>query len=93
MNKQNEELRNSGDLKPFDRRSGSTDPVLSEKELNHIILALSMEIRDEYPELSRFLGEIPITVPVEDIPELQLENLVDYYSSLKSLKDNYGLIH
>jgi hypothetical protein len=69
------------------------DPVLSEKELNQIILRLSMEIRDEFPELSKFLGEIPDTVPVEDSPELILENLADYCASLKSLKDEYGHKH
>jgi hypothetical protein len=70
--------------------SAPTDPVLSEKELSHIIHTLSMEIREEFPELAKFLGDIPITVTMEDRPERKLEKLADYCVSLQSLKDESG---
>jgi hypothetical protein len=37
----------------------------TEEEINAKILKLTMVIHDNYPELSKYLNEMPITVPID----------------------------
>ena len=37
----------------------------TEAELNADILKVTMTIKDEYPELSKYISEMPVTVPNE----------------------------
>ena len=60
-----------------------------EKELNAKILKITMTIRDHYPELSKYLEEMPVTVPSEKDPEITLKHLQTYYESLNSLLNKY----
>jgi hypothetical protein len=34
----------------------------SEKELNEKIMVITMKIQKEYPELSKYLNELPVTI-------------------------------
>ena len=60
-----------------------------EKELNAKILEVTMKIKDHYPELSKYLDEMPVTVPSETDPEITLNHLHTYYESLNSLLNKY----
>lgn len=60
-----------------------------EKDLNAKILKITMTIKDHYPELSKYLDEMPVTVPSEKDPEITLNNLQTYYESLNSLLNKY----
>jgi hypothetical protein len=60
-----------------------------EKDLNARILKVTMKIKDHYPELSKYLDEMPVTVPSEKDPEITLNNLKTYYESLNSLLNKY----
>jgi hypothetical protein len=60
-----------------------------EKELNAKILRVTMKIKDQYPELSKYLDEMPVTVPSEKDPEITLSHLQTYYESLNSLLNKY----
>ena len=60
-----------------------------EKELNSKILKLTLKINDQYPELSKYLEEMPVTVPVDNKPEITLKNLSAYYESLNVLLNKY----
>lgn len=60
-----------------------------EKDLNAKILEVTMKIRDHYPELSKYLDEMPVTVPSEKDPEITLNQLKTYYESLNSLLNKY----
>ena len=62
-----------------------------EKELNAKILEVTMKIKDHYPELSKYLDEIPITIPSEKDPEITLNHLKGYYESLSSILNKYKL--
>jgi len=62
-----------------------------EKELNAKILEVTMKIKDHYPELSKYLDEIPITIPSEKDPEITLNHLKEYYESLSSILNKYKL--
>lgn len=61
----------------------------SEKELNAKILEITMTIQKKYPELYEHLGEMPVTIPDTENPEINSKNLRAYYDSLKSLLNNY----
>jgi len=62
-----------------------------EKELNAKILEVTMKIKDHYPELSKYLDEIPITIPSEKDPEITLNHLKGYYESLSTILNKYKL--
>jgi len=61
----------------------------AEKELNSKILKITLKINDKYTELSKYLEEMPVTIPVEKKPEITLHNLSTYYESLDVLLKKY----
>lgn len=65
----------------------------TEKELNVKILEITMKIRDNYPELIQYLEEMPDTIPNEKHPEVDIDNLREYYNSLTSLLKKYADTH
>lgn len=65
----------------------------SEKDLNAKILEITLLIQEKYPELSKYLSEMPATIPVEKNPEINAENLQKYYNSLDQLLKKYILEH
>ena len=65
----------------------------TEKELNEEILKITMTIQEKYPELSEYLGELPVTIPNAQHPEINLQQLTAYYDSLTSLLENYVREH
>lgn len=64
-----------------------------EKDLNVKILKITMMIKDYYPELSKYLEEMPVTVPSENDPEITLSHLKSYYESLYSLMEKYKVVY
>lgn len=64
-----------------------------EKEFNTKILKVTMLIMEKYPELSKYLEEMPETIPSENDPEVTLRNLKSYYTSLDSILKKYILEH
>lgn len=65
----------------------------TEAEINENILKLTMTIRNEYPELSKFLNEMPITVPAEQNPCITISVLQEYYDSLLAILWKYAPNH
>lgn len=61
----------------------------AEKELNSKILKITLKINDQYPELAKYLEEMPVTIPVDKKPEITLQNLNAYYESLNVLLNKY----
>ena len=64
-----------------------------EKDLNAKILEITMRIKNQYPELSKYLDEMPVTIPDEKHPEITSKNLKEYYDSLNLLLNKYILEH
>ncbi|MDF1517809.1 MAG: hypothetical protein P1P79_07675, partial [Lutibacter sp.] len=62
-----------------------------EKDLNSKIMKITMVIKDKYPELVKYLDEMPVTIPVEKKQEIPLKNLSGYYEALNSLLTKYKL--
>ena len=67
--------------------------MLSEKELNAKILEITLLIQDKYPELSKYLGEMQVTIPASQTPDINSEHLTKYYESLEQLVKKYILEH
>ncbi|HAQ21414.1 MAG TPA: alpha/beta hydrolase [Prolixibacteraceae bacterium] len=60
-------------------------------DLNSKILKITMTIKDDYPELSKYLDEMPVTIPSEKDPEVTLKLLNEYYESLQALLNKYKI--
>lgn len=65
----------------------------TEAELNENILKITTTIRNEFPELIKFLNEMPVTIPIESSPEINIKVLQDYFNSLKDLLKKYAPNH
>jgi len=60
----------------------------TEKELETAILDITMKIKEQFPELSKYILEMPDTIPNIENPEMNRKVLQDYYDSLEiMLKD------
>lgn len=65
----------------------------TEKELNEKILKTTLLIKTEYPELSKYLLEMPETIPDVKNPEMNTKVLKDYLNSLKEILHKYAPNH
>ncbi|PVX47868.1 hypothetical protein C8C85_3831 [Flavobacterium sp. 103] len=65
----------------------------AESELNNQILKVTMLIRKDYPELSKYLLEMPETIPGIENPEMNKKVLNEYLNSLKEILDKYAPNH
>jgi hypothetical protein len=61
----------------------------TEKELNEAILKITLRIHNTFPELSKYIEEMPITIPNVANPEIKIKQLTDYYNSLNNLIEKY----
>lgn len=61
----------------------------TEKELNDKILEATNNIRENYPELLKYLNEMPETIPAEADPSVTLKALSSYHKSLVDLMEEY----
>ncbi len=62
-------------------------------ELNEKILQLTMLIQTKYPELMKYLNEMPETIPNDANPHIDLETLQAYRESLEKLIEGYSGLH
>jgi hypothetical protein len=62
-------------------------------DLNEAILNITMKIRNDYPELSKYLNEMVVTIPDVATPEMTNKIMLDYYNSLDSMLKKYDATH
>jgi hypothetical protein len=62
----------------------------TELEINKDILTIMFKIQAEFPELSKYIAEMPITIPNVENPEINRKNLQDYLNSLEDLMKKYS---
>ncbi len=60
------------------------------KKLTESILETTMLINEKYPELTKYITEMPITNPDKEDPEITIKNLNEYLDSLKNLIKKYS---
>ncbi|HLN52516.1 MAG TPA: hypothetical protein VK212_02335 [Lentimicrobium sp.] len=61
----------------------------SEKDLNERIVQITNKIQEDYPELTPYLGEMPVSVPSDPNVEVNQKILKDYYDSLYQIVTNH----
>ena len=52
-----------------------------------------MTIQENYPELSKYIAKMPVTISDTESPETKINNFRAYYNSLSSLVENYVREH
>jgi hypothetical protein len=62
----------------------------TEKELNSRIMELTRQIREQHPELSQYLDEMPLTIPNDSHPEITVKKLKEYCESLNLLLKDHA---
>ena len=62
-------------------------------DLNSKILKIILAINEQYPELSKYIEEMPVTIPNEKNPDVTLDNLKTYYESLSLMLNKYKAEH
>jgi phage host-nuclease inhibitor protein Gam len=60
-------------------------------ELEQRIIRITGKIHKEFPELVKYITEIPINISAE--AEGNIKNLEDYYSSLEEIIHKYSKTH
>lgn len=65
----------------------------TESELNNDILKITLTIQERFPELSKYIAEMPVTIPNINNPEINIKNLKNYYDSLDNLLEKYAANH
>lgn len=85
-------LRNTALFNSHDncfRKRLSTDQLI--ENVIKMLLNVTMRIYEQYPELSKYLEKMPVTLPTLENPCISLHNLTKYYNSLNSLLNKYIL--
>jgi len=65
----------------------------TEQDLNGDMLQITMTIEDKFPELSKYIGEMPVKISTAPNGEISIKNLHSYYDSLVALLENYAPYH
>jgi len=63
------------------------------KDISDQILQLTTTIETTYPELYKYLGENPITIPSDDHPDINISVMQNYLESLKDLLKHHIETH
>ena len=62
----------------------------TENEINKDIINTTLGIQKNFPELSKYINEMPVTIPDVATPEITKDNLKDYNDSLNALVTKYS---
>jgi hypothetical protein len=61
----------------------------TEKTLTQRIMAVTLEIQENYPELTKYMAEMTVTNPDEKDPDVNKIKLQEYYDSLIAMVKKY----
>lgn len=62
-------------------------------QINTHILDTTLEIKDTFPELSKYIEEMPVTIPADKDPQIGEASLNEYENSLLELVNKYATSH
>ena len=62
-------------------------------ELNKDIYKVTLDIDNQFPELVKYFGEMPVEITQDNQSEVSVANLADYYNSLDLLFNDYTVYH
>lgn len=61
----------------------------TEKELQDAIVKITTELKEEYPEIYKYVSETPVKEEMDAPVEVRLRDLEEYYTSLVAMKTRY----
>ena len=59
----------------LDLKNVSVKLMKTENEISNDIIATNLEIQKNFPELSKYIVEMPVTIPNVENPEMTVDNL------------------
>lgn len=62
----------------------------TKNEINKDIINATLGIQTDFPELSKYINEMPVTIPNLANPKITTNNLKDYNDSLNVLVTKYS---
>jgi hypothetical protein len=62
-------------------------------DLEKEIINITMKINMEYPELSKYIKEMPVNISENDTDAINMKNMKEYYNSLVELLTEYSKTH
>ena len=62
-------------------------------ELEQDIINITTKINTEYPELSKYIREMPVNISENDKGAINMNNMEEYYNSLVELYTEYSKTH
>jgi hypothetical protein len=65
----------------------------NEAQLNAEILKITLLMQKEYPELTKYISEMPVTIPNVESPEINNKILKEYYDSVEAIMKKYAQNH
>ena len=65
----------------------------TETSVDKKIINITMKIQMEYPELSKYIREMPVNISENDKGEINMNNMEEYYNSLIELFNEYSKTH
>lgn len=86
----NSTQENENDQPQEGRKENYKNPN-SAKLLNRKILKIKRIIKDRFPELSKFLDEMPVSMEDSNMSEVSYNDLDEYYQSLEAVLTKYKL--
>ena len=76
---------------PHQTRKDNNSSATPAELLNRKILNIKRIIKDKFPELSKFLDEIPLSIEDSSLSEISYHDLDEYYRSLEAVLNKYKL--
>ncbi|WPQ61400.1 hypothetical protein SIO70_23865 [Chitinophaga sancti] len=64
----------------------------TENEITNAIMNTTMGIHQDFPELSKYIIEMPVTIPNVAKPVITVGNLDDYNTLLNEFVSNYSKV-
>lgn len=65
----------------------------TETDLEKEIIVITMKIQSEYPELSKYIKEMPINILESNTDAINNKHMEEYYNSLVELLAEYAKTH
>jgi hypothetical protein len=62
-------------------------------ELEHSIISVTTKINQKFPELTKYINEMPVNISENNQEEINTKNLIDYHNSLVELLEKYSKTH
>ena len=65
----------------------------TEKQLNEDIIKITAIITNDYPEMVKYMNEIPVKMTYKGTNDISIKQLAEYYNSLEAILKKYSVNH